>query len=155
MNLLEHAKHELELIGMFDGDGINEAMSKHILTMVQAFADEGHSGFYASYAIGLLEKLLRFQPLSPLTGGDDEWDDVSEICAGYKCYQNKRCSHVFKEEDGAYDSNGKVFIDKDGGSYTSRDSRVPVTFPYAPKIQYVYDGDTSNVCEDLPATNGP
>lgn len=53
-------------------------------------------------------------------------------------HQNKRCSHVFKDKDGnAYDIDGKVFREPDGCCFTSKDSFVPVTFPYTPKTEYV------------------
>ena len=118
-----------------DPDGMNRMMADHILTMVRAFTEEGHSGFSASYAANLLDKLLRFKPLTPLTGADDEWvsghmDDDTK--------QNKRASHVFMDADGqAYDIQGKVFREPDGMTFTSGDSRVPVTFPYTPCIEYV------------------
>lgn len=134
MALLDYAESELNLIGMTDDDDMNGMMRKHLLHMVKEFADEGHSGFSASYALQCLQKLLRFKPLSPLTGEDDEWHEVSER-SGYPHYQNKRCSSVFKEgKDGeAYDIDGKVFWewckDEDGkpykSYYTCRDSRVP------------------------------
>ena len=54
-------------------------------------------------------------------------------------YQNRRCPHVFKSDaDGAYDIDGRVFVDPDGSSYTSRDSRVSIEFPYTPKREYVH-----------------
>lgn len=148
MALLDYAESELNLIGMTDDDDMNGMMRKHLLHMVKEFADEGHSGFSASYALQCLQKLLRFKPLSPLTGEDDEWSEVSER-SGYPHYQNKRCSSVFKEgKDGeAYDIDGKVFWewckDEDGkpykSYYTCRDSRVPVTFPYTVPDEPIYE----------------
>jgi len=134
--LINFAKSELDIIGMKEDDLeiSNRAMREHILRMVEVFSDEGHSGFSASYAAAILEKLLRFQPISPLTGEDSEWNLISEK---EKLYQNKRCSHVFKSNGKAYDLNGKVFIQENGSAYTSADSRVDVTFPYTPKIEYV------------------
>lgn len=135
-NIETYAIDELTRIGMYgSGDEMNDAMCEHILKMVNVFAEEGHSGFSAEYAISILQKLLRFEPLSPLTGEDDEWNDYS----GYEHYQNKRLSRVFKEgKDGqAYDIRGKVFVEPDGCSYTSRDSRVYIEFPYTPKTEYV------------------
>ena len=110
MSLHDHAVHELNLIGMTEDspDEMNRAMRKHILHMMQEFAEEGHSGFSASYAIGLLEKLLRYKPLTPLTGEDDEWIDIAFQSGGI-LWQNKRASHVFKDNEGAYDIDGKVF----------------------------------------------
>lgn len=145
MSILDFTKNELDLIGMTEDSGeMNADMRKHILHMVDEFSKEGHSGFSASYAIGILQKVLNFEPLSPLTGEDDEWckhDYGNEIT-----YQNIRCSHVFKDSDGqAYDINGKVFTEHyydDEGveqtcSYTSYESRVNVEFPYTPKTEYV------------------
>ena len=69
---LNYAKSEFDIIGMTEDseDEINQDMRKCILDIVQMFADQGHSGFSASYAINILEKLLRYEPLSPLTGED-------------------------------------------------------------------------------------
>jgi hypothetical protein len=130
-NLVNHAKRELALIGHAE-DEMQAAMNAHIIRMVETFADEGHSGFSASYAVAALEKLLRFEPLTPLTGSDDEWMEV-----GDGLFQNVRCSHVFKEDGNAYDIAGRMFREPDGVCFTGRDSRVPVTFPYTPTTEYV------------------
>jgi len=138
-NLLKHAEIELKATGMLDsGDEMNELMCHNILELIKVFAAQGHSGFSASYCINTFAKLAKFEPLGPLTGEDDEWVDVAEQSGG-PLWQNRRCSHVFKDVNGAYDIDGKVFIDKQGVSYTSKDSRVPVTFPYTPKTEYVYE----------------
>ena len=142
-NMITHAERELDIIGMKDDEDMNGMMRKHILHMIDEFALEGHSGFSASYAIQCLEKLLRFEPLSPLMGTDDEWINVAEH-NGSPMWQNNRCSRIFKDESGAYDIDGKVFWDwhtgEDGGKYkshfTSRDSRVYITFPYVPTTVY-------------------
>lgn len=137
-NLEHFARQELALIGA-DGedDKMQAAINRHILKMVRTFSREGHSGFSASYAIDILEKLLRYEPLSPLAGGDDEWNDISEM-SDEPCWQNRRCSHVFKGADGrAYDIQGKVFVEPSGYSYTGSGSRVFIEFPYRPTIEYV------------------
>jgi len=144
VSLRHHAERELDLIGMAkDGDEMNVAMRNHILHMVDEFADEGHSGSSASYALGLLEKLLAFEPLSPLTGDEHEWNEV-----GADLFQNNRCSHIFKDSKGgrAYDINGIVFYDMvnddEGKEYqscytTQPNSRVWIDFPcYPPKPIY-------------------
>jgi hypothetical protein len=160
MSSLKYAESELDRIGMTDDstDEMNLAMRKHILHMIKEFADEGHSGFSASYAIGILTKLLEFKPLTPLTGEDDEWTNVSDRGTGDVMYQNKRYSAVFKDgKDGeAYNIDGKVFWewcemplepDEEGypgtrkfkSYYTCRDSRVPVTFPYTVPDKPIYE----------------
>lgn len=149
MSILSHAEEELKRIGMgpeCDPDDMNGMMRKHILHMMQEFANEGHSGFSASYAISILTRLMDFKPLSPLTGEDDEWMEVSEHM-GRKCYQNRRRSSIFKDEEGVYDNDGKVFWEwyrDDNGEpfksyYTCRDSRVLVTFPYTVPDKPIYE----------------
>jgi len=139
----------LDRIGMTDDGDMNGMMRKHLLHMVKEFSEEGHSGFSANYALQCLEKLMRFKPLSPLTGEDDEWYEHNYGESG-KTYQNKRCSSVFKEsKDGeAYDIDGRVFWewyrDEETGEavksyYTNRDSRVLVTFPYEVPDKPIYE----------------
>ena len=108
-DLISFAKSELDIVGMKEDDSeiSNRAMREHILKMVEVFSDEDHSGFSANYAVAILQKLLRFEPLSPLTGEDSEWNLISEK---ENLYQNKRCSYVFRENGKAYDINGKVFV---------------------------------------------
>ena len=131
--MLEYARDELARIGDADDD-MQKEMNAHILRIVEVFADEGHSGFSASYAIGALEKLLRFEPLTPLTGEDDEWVEVAD-----NQWQNKRCGRVFKDsrEGPAYDIDAVIFREPDGACFTSRDSHREVTFPYRPTTEYV------------------
>jgi hypothetical protein len=149
-NLVKHAEKELDLLGMTGGDEYEYAMRKHILHMIKEFADEGHSGFSAPYAIKILTKLMDFKPLTPLTGEDDEWTDVSSYGDGTTMHwQNNRHSSVFKDADGScYYIDGKVFWewfrDLETGKaikiyYTSRDSRVPVTFPYNIPDEPIYE----------------
>lgn len=133
-NLEAFAESELRRAGMFDKDSdYGGMMGDAVLKMIRLFAEEGHSGFSANMAVNLFERLARFEPLTPLTGSDDEWMEVSD-----GCWQNVRCSHVFKDADGkAYDTQGKVFREPSGSCFTSFDSRVYLTFPYIPKIEYV------------------
>jgi len=133
-NLTNHAKLELELAGLFDQDSDYGGMlGESVMELMEKFAEQGHSGFSASICISLFSKVAAFQPLMPLTGEDDEWNDAD----GEGTFQNRRCSHVFKKNGAAYDINGKVFRDPNGGSYTNKDSHVPVTFPYSPQTEYV------------------
>ena len=132
-NLMRHARRELP---PSDDDEMQAEMNHGLLQIVAVFASAGHSGFSAGYAVSALEKLLRFQPLRPLTGEPDEWIDH-----GNGVFQNNRCSHVFKQPDRfggqAYDLDGRVFREPSGCCYTNRESMVPITFPYVPKTEYV------------------
>ena len=146
-NLVSYAESEMDRIGLTNEDEYNGMMREHILKMVKLFAEEGHSGFSGRYALDLLTKLLDFKPLTPLTGEDDEWTDISDY-GDSPSYQNKRYSSVFKNPDGeAYDINGKVFWewyrDENGKAhksfYSSRGCRLPVTFPYMPPDKPIYE----------------
>lgn len=150
-NLVNHAMTEFRAAKFVDENGVycdemQEAICKHVLKLLEVFADEGHSGSSASYAINMFEKLAKFEPVVPLTGEDWEWNDVSEHGGrdDGPLWQNKRCSHVFKDNNGAYDIDGIVWYDwytneegeKSKSYFTSRESRVTVTFPYVPKTEY-------------------
>jgi hypothetical protein len=157
--LLSYAEDELNRIGMTEDspDEMNVEMRKHIVHMVKEFSEEGHSGFSGRYALNILTKLLDFKPLTPLTGADDEWNDVGE-----DYWQNKRCSSVFKKADGTcYDIDGKVFWewyrDENGEAvktyYSGSGCSVPVTFPYTPPDKPIYEYKHSDAEPRTPAQN--
>jgi hypothetical protein len=133
-NLVAHARAELQFGGHFDGDKISALAAQCVVDLTRVFSAQGHSGFSASFVKQIFEKVANFEPLGPVTGADDEW---VEPCEGL--FQNKRCSHVFKEGvDGvAYDSQGVIFREPSGSCFQGFGSRVPVTFPYTPKCIYV------------------
>lgn len=148
MSLYQHAVTELKAMGMLDSDDeMNTAMSANILELISVFAEQGHSGFSASYCIDKFTKLANYKPLSPLTGADDEWIDVSEYGDGRILYQNKRCSSVFKDENGAWDIDGKVLWewarDEFGEPYkmyySNSDCKVSVNFPYIKPNTPIYE----------------
>lgn len=133
MSLTDFARSELAAAGYFDHDAMYAGMlGNAVLELIEKFAEQGHSGMSASITVQVFEKLARFQPLGPLTGADDEWTEV-----GPGVFQNRRCPHVFKENGEAYDMDGRIFREPSGLCFTSRHSRVPVTFPYTPKREYV------------------
>lgn len=123
-NMADFARDELNRAGLFDKDSdYGGMMGEAVMKMIEQFAEEGHSGSSAAMAIAIFEKLVRFEPLTPLTGEDDEWVDVSEYGYGSPCWQNKRCPHVFKDANGAYDIEGRIFRDSFGDCFTSGDIR--------------------------------
>lgn len=131
-NLVDYAKHELSLIKGADTDDAQVWMNKQILDLITVFSEQGHSGFSATYLIAALDRLMRFKPLKPLTGEDDEWVETHEE-DGVACYQNKRCSSVFRKGGVAYDIDSEVFSTDGGVTWFFRGGhRTPVTFPYSP-----------------------
>jgi hypothetical protein len=136
-NMLTWAEAELKLAG-YDindpEDGPNRWLAEGTLELLKVFSEQGHSGMSAPYAIALFEKLASWKPIAPLTGEDDEWNEVGE-----GTWQNRRNSAVFKKEDGqAYWMDGIVWyrneVDEDGKEYksyfTNRDSRIYIKFPW-------------------------
>lgn len=132
----QHARRELQALGYNldeKEEGPNKWVVENIMELLRVFADQGHSGSSAPYVANLFVKLALHEPLCPLTGDDTEWTDV-----GNNCWQNNRCSHVFKDADGrAYDIDGKIFREPSGACYTNYESRVYITFPYTPSREYI------------------
>lgn len=116
MSIIESAKSELAAINFGEED------SAVMVGILETFFKQWDSGGAVAVASGVLARLIKGQPLGPLTGEDDEW--FIHGCDGMYA-QNKRCSTVFKAtKDGpAYD------IDVPG--------RPPITFPYDPETRAV------------------
>jgi hypothetical protein len=111
-------------------------ITENVRDLLRVFSTQGHSGFSAPYCIRMFSDLAEHKALGPLTGSDEEWCKLDYDAD--TTYQNKRCSHVFKGADGrAYDIQGKVFREPNGCTYTGKDSRVYVTFPYTPVVELV------------------
>jgi hypothetical protein len=138
--MLEWAKQELDLAG-YPEDSDEEMdvwMRNDVLKLLEVFTEQGHSGMSAPFAIAMFNRLASWKPLTPLTGADDEWNEV-----GDDTWQNRRDSEVFKKADGqAYWMNGIVWYRwvKDNPEdinaepyqsyFTNRESRVNITFPW-------------------------
>lgn len=139
MSLVAYAKSELDRLyeGKEPDNDYDRRARDAVLELVETFAKQGHSGFSASWTLSCAKKLMAWEPLSPLTGDDSEWTDIGEM-NGSPCWQNNRCSRVFKDGDGrAYDIDGRVFHEPSGTCFTGQGSRVYVTFPYTPTTEYV------------------
>ncbi|MEU9218910.1 hypothetical protein AB0D47_20440 [Streptomyces sp. NPDC048376] len=92
--LVDHARRELALIG--EDDWLTDGLCK----VVAAFAEMGHSGFSAAHSTAVLEKLLRYQPLSPLTDDPAEWIDRAQEMGGEPFWQNRRDSRAMSRDGG-------------------------------------------------------
>ena len=160
MNLTSYAESELARIPHEEDGIMQDLMKKNILEIVKIFGEQGHSGFSARYALSVLERLLCFKPLTPLTGEEDEWNDT-----GHGTLQNKRCSSVFKISDGTCDDIDRIIVSDNGGItwFTSCRFRKEVTFPYAvpihPEKVYIeytedvppgFTGDEYDIITDQP-----
>lgn len=153
--LTQHAMNEFQYAGWVDENGVweddmQQSLCENIMKMLDVFCEEGHSGSSAPYAINLFKRLASWEIIGPLTGADEEWNEVDD-----GVFQNKRCTAVFKQADRfdgkPYWLNGKVFWewcsipDIDDGKpfksyFTSGDSFVPIELPWTQpeKSEYIF-----------------
>ena len=94
--LVNHAKRELEILGE------EPETIEGYLKVIQAFADMGHSGGSASVAIPVINELLQFKNLRPLTSNPNEWEerDMGYPETTYNFWQNKRNPAAFSKDGG-------------------------------------------------------
>lgn len=147
MNSIEYAKNEMERAWPESGEKLQDAMQRvakeNILELITVFSEQGHSGMSANYVLRRFYRLANGLPLMPLTGEDDEWD----VPFGPdNRQQNKRCGFIFRknfDNATAYNMHGKMLVDKDGWCCVTRESRVPITFPYEvpDHPEYIYETD--------------
>lgn len=134
------------------------ACYKSALKAFKSLLEDGHSGMSISITRQILNQLILGEPLSPIIGEDDEWEDVSYegMPEGViEEYQNKRMSSLFKyvHEDGTvkYSDVQRVTCyesshdDIQGGvpfhnGFINRiiDEVKPITLPYVPQHLKVY-----------------
>jgi hypothetical protein len=145
-NYLKHFKRELRILGSKLEKGDNLVIKDfipEIESIIEKFSKQGHSGssapFYSGALSSTIKKVLSFEPLSPLTGEDNEWSEGSQ-----GVFQNNRLSSVFKESDNgiAYYLNAIVWSgEKEHDTFTGTvenvTSRQHIRFPFKPKTFYI------------------
>ena len=163
MSYLQHFETELNIMrdGLDEGDDlIITPYIDVIKQIIEVHSDEGHSGGSNGYAVGCLsetiKRVLKYEPLSPLTGKDSEW--ISLDYGDDMKAQNNRRSAVFKGvDDKCYFIDAVVFQRK--GTYDSftgtvegiRSRQFIKEFPFTPKTFYIdvyreeYDADKHGV----------
>jgi len=102
------AEMELDILTKSNTDPDNrpiiEQFIPEIIALCDKFGKSGQSGgsapFTARALSSAIEKLCLQEPICPITGIDEEWIDITEINSGEPMWQNKRCSALFKDENG-------------------------------------------------------
>lgn len=114
----------------------SKAAAEAVVELVEKFASQGHSGASAPVVVNLFKRLAMFEPLSALTGAEEEWDPKNP---GSTVQQNNRCFDVFRDTTTgeAYHSGKYIFKYPSGTCFMCRESRAPITFPYMPSVEYV------------------
>jgi hypothetical protein len=100
-NLVKHAITELHLAGFYDqtsGDSLDpyfEKVADDVVQLVRLFASHANSGMSAEITTSLLEALLQFKPLTPLTNDPAEWNQFGDMG-----WQSTRDSSAFSLDGG-------------------------------------------------------
>jgi hypothetical protein len=100
MSITEQAAYEMRRAGFADAD-ITAMME--ILTI---FFSRWNSGGAVWAMVPVLQKCVTGAPLTPLTGDEDEWRNVT---CDPECRQNVRCSSVFSQGGRAYDIDNRAW----------------------------------------------
>jgi len=161
-NAQTFAARELDILSKThlnpDNRPIVEEFIPEILALVEKFGNSGQSGGSAPYTAGAIsqaiKKLCLFEPLTPISGIDEEWGDVSGMGGGSEeIYQNMRCGGIFKHskdgianyisaivwrgqypEDEGTDKWNDTFTGRVCGYHSSQSIK---SFPFTPKTFYV------------------
>lgn len=163
-NTGKFAQKELEILSKLNGDPENpsviEEFIPEIIALVDKFGQSGQSGasapLVASILSSTIKKLCSFESISPITGEDEEWSDISDLWDGKPMWQNKRCSALFKYENGEVSFSDAIIKKTERGSCWSgsfwlskkdyltgdrnlmiRSSQLIRGFPFTPKTFYI------------------
>ena len=118
MNLMSYANREFDILESEIPDAVVLEFKSEILAIVEKFGNAGLSGgsapFYLYAIINTLEKLMKFNSLTPIEESDNShWSD-DEILHGVE--QSSRCSALFKENNECRYNDAITFVVFDGVS---------------------------------------
>lgn len=98
-DICKYAIRELNIAGFNDkSNEFNTVMYNRVIEAIAVFASHGNSDYSARIETNLVNKLCKFEAISPLTFKDEEWNEI-----GINDYQNNRCNHIFKSDERIYD----------------------------------------------------
>lgn len=142
MNLKNYAKTELEKAGLFDQDSVyNGKIGDAVYKLIELFSSQGHSNMSGQITLSIFNKVVNWEPLSPITGEKDEWMETD-----FSILQNKRLLSLFEKTVGKpYYTQAIVWREKVGdeiheftGTVEDVSSHGYVKqFPFTPKTFYI------------------
>ncbi len=139
-----YSKLELTQSGLIDQAGNpTSGVANMVLRLLDAYTSSETTVDDKEMAVDIFSRLVAGVPITPLTGEDSEWvsigDDENPL------WKNTRCSTVFKDNDGAWDTD--VFVNwswvcdpsfNDGKPFKmyfiDENQKVKVTFPYMKEL---------------------
>lgn len=141
-----YAESELDILTKYNTDPENrpiiEEFRNEIIALCDKFGKSGQSGGSAPYTAQALssaiKKLCLREPICPLTGLDDEWNDVSyDSGKNETLFQNNRNSALFKNNSGVYYIDAIVFKGQNGSCFTSGGVNLPNSDEIIRSKQYI------------------
>lgn len=146
MDKKSRAEIEIDILLKTVEDPTIKDFIPEILAIIDKFRNSGQSGGsapYTAHAISdTIKKLCLHETLTPLTGKDDEWVDISHYGDGDTMFQNNRDSTLFKDgNDKCYYIDAIIWQ----GEYDTYHSSVDgfkskqyiKKFPFIPKTFYI------------------
>lgn len=178
MNMKNWAEKEVEIACKRERSG-NEtseeewdygcACYESALKAFESLLEDGHSGFSIGLTQNILNRLIDGKVLTPIEDTPDIWNEPDDYREGYKIYQCKRMSSLFKDvyDDGTIkytdvDRYVGIPIENPRCCYTNGRIRdivnelFPITIPYYPESKryeiytdnFLYDEDNGDFdCE--------
>lgn len=129
MSIIAQAKAELDAINFGEEDTVA------MIDLLERFFDQWDSGGAVSVAAPVLMRLIKGQPLKPLTGDDSEWHDPM---GDDLMLQNVRCSSVFKIKKQHMDGLTRQIYDIDNPLWDGKFPYDPTTkLPSSPVLEVV------------------
>lgn len=136
------ARYELELVKKYEI--ISEVQFEDYIHRVDLIKI-GYDSYAKACKDELLDRLLNYKPLTPITSNDCEWiyrDSLARKGKSIPLFYNRRCPSLVKICGRVYDLDNGGFVSYDGGSSWIRtiDHCPTVNFPYFPKnvVRRVY-----------------
>ena len=124
-NLVEFAKREFSELGWLDGDDkMQKLVCENVIELLQAFSNQGHSGFSGGYILSLFSQLVNFNPITEVKDENLFWSGC-----GRDVMQHKKMPTIFKSNGKTYWIDGVVFECDSGTRWSSSDSKMIVDMP--------------------------
>lgn len=100
--LTEYTEKELKLAGFYDEDAdcAPGEVAGAVLGIVRLFEGHGHSGASAGLVLSIVNKVLNYEPLSPITSNPAEWMNVTEYNGVEGLWQSVRKPTTFSKDGG-------------------------------------------------------
>ena len=131
MTIKEYVNKELD---MLDESHADVKKIKPAIIDIIDIIDNLDNNKERALLVNVFNLLIKYIPLSPLTGNEDEWEECKRL-NGEVYQQNKRCARVFRNNannDEVYIIDGIIFSDNGGKSwFQCKESKYKIdTFPF-------------------------